>query len=457
MRGRQEAQNREIPQATRKESAPAATQTPWTSLNCWTFQPSFSISAMNEQPIPIFEFPNGLTLLVEEMPHVQSASFCIMTPAGAIHEPDGQNGTAAALCDMMTRGSGQRNSREISNALDLLGVQYSENVGWNFLSFSGATLAENLSATLPIYGEILQRPLFPEDQFDAVMSGIEQNLLAEEDEPQRKALTELRRFCYGSPWNRPTEGTLAELERISLSSVQAYYDRVIRPNGTLIGVAGNVRAAEIRDIVAEAFGGWKPMTEPPLVPKPATCGQHHFAHKSTQTHIGLAWNAVPYGHADYYAAWAAVSILSGGSSSRLFTEVREKRGLCYSVYASLHSLLTEGRVLAYAGSLTERAQETLDVMISEMRNLHLGITESELSRCRARAKSSLVMQQESTGARAAALARDWFHLKKVNTLADISAAVNSVTIEQVVDYVCRFPARDFTIVTIGEHELKLPA
>lgn len=438
-------------------SARIAYVVPVNLLDFPVFLRPFRFHTMSEQSIHVFELPNGLTLLVEEMRHVQSASFTIMTPAGAIHEPQGRNGTAAALCDLMTRGAGGLNGQEMSNALDNLGVQQHENVGWNFLSFSGATLAGNLLKALPLYAEILQRPRFPEDQFEAVMSGIEQSLLAEEDEPQRKVLTELRKYCYDQPWNRPTDGSLDELHEISLASVQDYYQRTVRPNGALIGVAGNVRAGDVRDAVEAAFGDWKPLPERPIQRIPVSGQSHHLSHESAQTHLGLACPSVPYGHPDYYAAWAAVSILSGGTSSRLFTEVREKRGLCYSVYATLNSLLTEARILAYAGTAADRAQETLDVMLTEMRNLSSGIEESELARCQARAKSSLIMQQESTGSRAGAMARDWFHLKKVNTLADVRAAVDGLTVEQIVDYACRYPLQDFTILTIGEKELTLPA
>lgn len=412
---------------------------------------------MNPQSIHVFQFENGLTLLVEEMRHVQSASFSIMTPAGAIYEREGCNGTAAALCDLMTRGAGDRNSRQLSGVLDSLGVQRSENVGWNFISFSGATLAENLLQAIPIYADILRRPLLSEDQFPAVMSGVEQGLLAEEDEPQRKALVELRRLCYDSPWNRPVDGTLNELPHISHSSLVDAFNQNVRPNGTLVGVAGNVSAAEVRAAIEASFGDWAPLPERQVVRHSRTQRSLHIPHDSTQTHIALAYDAVPYGHPDYYAAWAATSILSGGSSSRLFTEVREKRGLCYSVYATLNSLLTEGRVLAYAGTTTERAQETLDVMVEVMRHLGEGIDAAELARCKARSKSSLIMQQESTGARAAAIARDWFHLHQVNTLEDIHDAVEAVTIEQIVDFACRFPARDLTVLTIGAQPLRLPA
>ncbi len=410
---------------------------------------------MQEQSIQTFEFENGLTLLVEQMPHVQSAAFSLLTPAGTIYEDQGLNGTAAVALDLMTRGAGERNSRELSEALDFLGVQGNDNVGWNFLSFSGATLAENLLEALPIYADIVQRPLMPEDQFPAVMNGAVQNLLSIDDEPQRKIFVELRKRCYDDPWGRSTDGTLDDLEKMTQQTLVDFTKKNVRPNGSLIGVAGNVDAEQIRDQVEKTFGAWEKLPEPEIVRQPCIGGVHHIHHDSTQTHIGIAYNSVAYDSSDYLTAWAAVSILSGGSSSRLFTEVREKRGLCYSVYATLNSLLTEGRVLAYAGTTTDRAQETLDVMFNEIRNLGEGIDEAELRRCKARAKSSLIMQQESTGARAGSIARDWFHLKRVKTLDEIHQEVEAITVESIVEYLKQHPLDGVTVLTIGAEPLEV--
>lgn len=411
---------------------------------------------MQEQSIHTYELANGLTLLVEEMRHVQSAAFALLTPAGTIYEPYGENGAAAAALDLITRGAGERNSRELSAALDFLGVQANDHVGWNFLTFSGATLAENLLPALPIYADLVQRPLLPEDQMPAVMNSAVQSLLSIEDEPQRKVFVELRSLCYDDPWGRSSDGKLADLENLSYESLVKFSRTNLRPNGSLIGVAGNVNADEVKEQVERHFGNWAPRPEPEIVRRPCTGGVHHLPHDSSQTHIGIAYDSVPYDSPDYLTAWAAVSILSGGSSSRLFTEVREKRGLCYSVYATLNTLLTEGRVFAYAGTTTERAQETLDVMLEEIRKLSQGIDQAELKRCQARAKSSLIMQQESTASRAGAIARDWFHLKRVKTLDEIHAQVESLSVEQIVDYLNRQLAPKFTILTIGAEPLNVP-
>ncbi|MEW4489872.1 pitrilysin family protein [Thalassoglobus sp. JC818] len=410
---------------------------------------------MHKQSIQVHQLDNGLTLLIEQMKHVQSAAFTLMTPAGVAYEPNGKNGTAAAALDLMTRGAGGRSSREITAALDSLGVQGNDSAGWNFLSFSGAALAENVAEAIPIYAKILREPLLPEDQFLAVINGTLQSLLAIEDDPQRKVFVELRKLCYDAPWGRPSDGTLDDIRSLTYDDLVSHVQQKVRPNGALIGVAGNVDPVRIQETIEACFADWEALPEPQFEVTPAANGIHHIDHESTQTHIGLAFPGVQYGSPDYLTAWAAVSILSGGSSSRLFTEVREKRGLCYSVYATLNSLLTEGRVLAYAGTTTERAQETLDVMMTEIRKLGDGIEDAELRRCKARAKSALIMQQESTGARASSIARDWFHLHRVKTLEEIHSEVEAITVEQIQDFLKRHPLENPTLLTIGAKPLEL--
>ena len=165
---------------------------------------------------------------------------------------------------------------------------------------------------------------------------------------------------------------------------------------------------------------------------------------------------MPYRDPNYYASWAAVGVLSGGMSSRLFTEVRERRGLCYSVYATLSSLRDEARVLCYAGTTAERAQETLDVTLRELVRLEEGIETEELDRCKARAKSSLIMQQESTSSRSSSVARDWYHLGRVMTLDEIRSKIDALSVETVLRYVREHPARDVTVLTIGPQALEVP-
>lgn len=412
---------------------------------------------MAAQELHTHQFENGLTLLVEPMRGVQSASFSLIVPAGVVHEEPGKNGTSAVLCDLVSRGAGDRDSRQLSAALDSLGLQRSESVGWNHISFSGATVAENLLPALAVYADIIRRPHLPEAEFPAVVAGVEQSLRATEDEPRQKVIIELRRRCYEAPWGRPADGDLSELANVSLDAVRALHARCVKPHGAILGIAGNVDFARALETVEAALGDWQPGEEDAIHTGARGARLDHIPLDSTQTHIGLSFPSVPYRDEAYYAAWAAVNVLSGGSSSRLFTEVREKRGLCYAISASLNSLLDQGRVLAYAGTTSERAQETLDVTLAEIHRLSEGIEPAELDRCRAGAKSALIMQQESTGARAASLARDWFHLGRVTTLDEVHQKIDGLTLEAVMDYVHSHPPDDLTVLTIGPEPLEVRA
>ncbi|MEX0978312.1 MAG: insulinase family protein, partial [Pirellulales bacterium] len=161
-------------------------------------------------------------------------------------------------------------------------------------------------------------------------------------------------------------------------------------------------------------------------------------------------------HPDYFQAWGAVGVLSGGTSARLFIEVREKRGLCYSVYATMHTLLDRGCVLCYAGTSAERAQETLDVLLSELVRLAEGVEAGELNRLKARMKSSLIMQQESSTARSGAIARDWYHLGRVRTMDELSRLLDELSCQSINAYLAAHPPGDFTIVTLGPQPLEVP-
>jgi predicted Zn-dependent peptidase len=411
---------------------------------------------IHEQVIHTHTFPNGLTLLVEPMRTVQSAAFSFLVPAGCVYEPEGACGTVAVLADLISRGAGEMDSRELLAALDNLGVQGGETPGLQFITLSGATLAANLPASLDLYADILLRPHLPEDEFPAALAGIEQSLRANEDEPRQKLMPELRRRAYDKPWGRPPDGILEDLPNVNHAGVCRLYEQCVRPNGSIMGVAGNVEFEAIRDAVGRLFGDWQPKPDPTFPTHPGGPARDHLPHDSEQTHIGLAYRSVPLPDPDYYTAWAATVILGQGMSSRLFTEVREKRGLCYSTYASYNGMKHDARVTCYAGSANGRAQETLDVMCREIAHLQGGVTEDELVRCRAMAKSSLVMQQESTRQRSWSLALNWHLRGRVVTLQEVKDEIDALTVRRIQDYLDAHPPREFTALTVGPEPLNVP-
>jgi predicted Zn-dependent peptidase len=151
----------------------------------------------------------------------------------------------------------------------------------------------------------------------------------------------------------------------------------------------------------------------------------------------------------------AIEVLSGGMASRLFTEVREKRGLCYSVRAMHQTIRGAGSIIAYAGTTEERCQETLEVLLAELARLAEGVTEEELARARTGLLAGLVMQSEATRSRALSIARDQYLIGEVRTPEEIRRGVESVTPDSIYEFLRRRPARDFTIVTLGPRELEI--
>lgn len=408
------------------------------------------------QSIYTHTYANGLVLVAEQMNSLESAAFSLLVPAGCAFETADRAGLAALTTELTLRGAGDRDSRRFVQDLENLGVERGESVSTAHVSYSGATLADNLLPALDIYADLLRRPQLPDDQLEPSRMVALQELRAIEDEPSQKVMLELRRHQYPDPWGRSSHGNEESLLSIDLAQIRAYHAEHFRPDGMILGVGGNFDWPRLKDHVEQRFGDWTG----PAVAQPTTGASldkcTHIQHDSNQTQIGIAYNSLPYRHPDYFQAWGAVGVLSGGTSSRLFIEVREKRGLCYSVFAMMHTLRERGSVLCYAGTSAERAQETLDVTLAELARIADGVEADELDRLKARIKSSLIMQQESSAARAGAIARDWYHLGRVRTLDEVGQLVDGLSRDSINAYLSAHPPGDFTVVTLGPEPLEVP-
>ena len=401
-------------------------------------------------------FPNGLTLLAERMPGVQSAAMTFLVPAGSATDPSDRSGAATVLSDLVLRGAGSRDSKQLTDHLDSLGLQRSSSVGVHHTRFGCAALSAKVMQGLPVYADIVRRPHLPEPGFDAARDLALQALAGLEDEPRQKLLIKLREWHLPSPYGRSSMGQKDHLEKLTLELCKVDHARRYHADGAILAVAGNIDFGAVRDEVAKHFGDWNGQHDSAVEVLPPPGNFHHEHQKSEQTHIGIAWPSIPETDTDYYTLRLALEVLSGGMSGRLFTEVREKRGLCYSVWAGYTSLKGQGSVLGYAGTSNERAQATLDCFVTELYRLSEGVTPAELERAKTGLKASTIMQGESTSARAGAIAHDYFIRGRIRTLEEIKSAIDSVSVEQVNAYLKTHKAGPFTIVTVGPKELKLP-
>jgi predicted Zn-dependent peptidase len=399
-------------------------------------------------------FPNGLTLVAEAMPWLESAAFALMVPCGCAYEPANLAGLASFTCEMIQRGCGTRNSRQFVEDLENLGFEGSAGVSLAHTSYGGAMPAVNLPEVLSIYADLMLKPHFPEDQFEDARQVCLQEVRSVEDELSQKMMQELRRRHYGEPWGRSHQGTDASIEAITPAAILDFYRQAYQPRGAILSVAGKIDWPVLRDQVEKLFANWQPQPASQLIETAPPRGYHHMPHEAGETHIGVAYDSIPYSHPDYFQLRGAIGVLSDGMSSRLFTEVREKRGLVYTVYASCQSLLDRGSVFAYAGTTTDKAQETLEVLLAELQKLPAGVEDAELARLKAHIKTSMIMQQESSRSRASSIAGDWYYLGRVRPMEELQKILNGLTSETINQYLAANPPRKFTICTLGENRLE---
>jgi predicted Zn-dependent peptidase len=411
---------------------------------------------LSQSEIYTYHLPNGLTLVAEPISGIRSAAFQFLIPAGAATDPEGREGASTVLEGLSYRGAGGKDTRALSDALDGLGLQRSGGAEVEYASFGGALLADDLIRALELYADILRRPALPPDEFDAERDLAYQRLDRLEDSPAEKLFVELRRTYFPGPYGRTPLGSREGLAALSPEIIRQEHARRYRPQRAILSVAGAFHWEELHHAIERLFGDWE--GAPPALPPPSTTGRAGYRHvpqETAQEQIGVAYPTAGLGEMGYYDARLAVEVLSGGMAARLFTEVREKRGLVYSVRAVQQSVKGAGYVLAYAGTTAERCQETVEVLLGELRRIAEGVTDEELARARTGLLSALIMQGESTRARAGVLARDQYLLGRVRSLGEIRRSVEEVTTESIHQYLRAHPPGDFTVVTLGPRELQV--
>ena len=411
------------------------------------------------------QFTNGLWLVAELIEHAESLAMTIQVPAGVVAEPEDQQGIASLLAEMICRGAGDLAARAHSDALDRLGVQRSTEVETNHLRLSAVMIGTKLTDALPLLTDMVRRPMLAESTLAPIRDLALQALDALEDEPQQKVFLELKRRHLPQPMARSPLGQRSHIEAVSLDQLRQFWQAAFVPSvvetseksgsaNAVIGFAGKFEWERLKDQVEHGLGDWSGQIKAARETTPAPRGYDHQKAQTTQVHIGLMYDAVSECDERSMLQRAATWVLSGGMSGRLFTEVREKRGLCYSVYAVYAGQRDRGAVVSYAGTSKARAQETLDVMRSEHKRLSEGVEADECERALVGMKSGLVMQGESSGARARAITVDQYIYGRPRGLDEVEKEVEAVSLDLLRQFVADNPPPPMTIVTVGPQALK---
>ena len=408
-----------------------------------------------EQRIDTCVLPNGMVLLGEPMPGVESVAFNFMLPAGVARMPAGACGASNVLSDWIFRGAGSHDSRQLGDALDGLGLHRAASIGSAQVTIGAALESSNLAQALGLYTDVILHPHLRDEKFELARQLMIEELQAVEDEPRQKVMLELRKRFYPDPLGRSNMGEMDDLEGLTAERTREIAGNHLNPRETIFTVAGKYDFAAVRGQLESAFG---PNEGRPLSPPEVDSRGPKYTHipnEGAQVHIGLMTNTARFTDAGYYDARMALSVLSGGMSARLFTEVREKRGLCYAVGAKYNSLKEAAGIACYAGTTPEKAQETVDVIIGEFNRLAQGISAEEMDRARIGLKSAVILHSESSSSRAGAIGSDYYMLGRVRPLDEIKQRIEETSVESVLAFLRSNPFEDFTVVTIGPKEVRV--
>jgi predicted Zn-dependent peptidase len=398
---------------------------------------------------------NGMVLLGEPMEAVESVAFGFMLPAGAAHLPDGCCGAGSVIADWIFRGAGDKDSRQLSDALDGLGLVRGRSVSSSHITLGAALEAGNLAQALDLYADIILSPSLKEDQFELARQLAIDEVLSLDDDPRRKVMLKLREQFYPSPLGRSAVGEIEELQALTTQVSRQIIEDKFNLSQTIFAVAGKYDFDAVCRQIERMFETEQHENAESVTLGPRVGKYTHIDNDGAQVHIGVMTETVKPTDEDYYDARVAVSVLSGGMSARLFTEVREKRGLCYAIGARYHGLKKAAGIMCYAGTTPDKAQETLDCVIGEFNRLGQGISEEEIARAKVGLKSSLILQSESSSSRAGAIASDYYILGRIRSLDEIKNKIEQTTVDSVLGFLRNNQFNEFTVVTIGPKQVTI--
>ena len=398
---------------------------------------------------------NGMVLLGEPMEAVESVAFGFMLPSGAARLPKGCCGAGNVIADWIFRGAGDKDSRQLSDAIDGLGLVRGRSVGSSHIAIGAALEAGNLAAALDLYADIILKPSLKDDQFELARQLAIEEVLSLDDDPRHKVMLKLREQFYPDPLGRSTVGEIEELKVLTARMAGQIIEDKFNLSQTIFSVAGKYDFDAVCQQIERLFES-EQQEDGELTALGTRAGKYtHLDNDGAQVHIGLMTETVKPTDEGYYDARVAISVLSGGMSARLFTEVREKRGLCYAIGARYHGLKEAAGVMCYAGTTPDKAQETLDCIVGEFSRLGDGISEEEIDRAKVGLKSSLILQSESSSSRAGAIAGDYYMLGSVRSLDEIKDKIEQTTVDSILTFLRNNPFRNFTVVTIGPKQVKV--
>ena len=375
---------------------------------------------------------NGFRVVTEAMPGLTSAAVGIWVLAGARNEAERENGIAHFLEHMAFKGTGRRSAMQIAEAIEDVGGHINAYTSREATAYYARVLKEDVPLAADVLADILRNPAFEPREIEVERGVILQEIGQALDTPDDIIFDWLQEQAYPDhPLGRSILGPEARVRGFARTDLEGFVDRHYRPGQMVLAAAGAVDHDALVRLAEALFGDMAPAPAAEAPRARFTGGEMRREKPLEQAHLALAFEGPEYAHADIYAAQVYATALGGSMSSRLFQELRERRGLCYTVFAQAGAYADTGMMTIYAGTSAAEAGALAEVTIDEMKRAAEDLSEAEIARARAQMKAGLLMGLESPSNRAERLARMLQIRGHVPDVADVIARIDAVGVNDV--------------------------
>jgi predicted Zn-dependent peptidase len=380
--------------------------------------------------VEVTRLPSGLSVVTDRMPHLESATLGVWVGAGSRDEAPDEHGISHLLEHMAFKGTKRRSARQIAESIEAVGGDLNAMTSTESTAFYARVLKADVPLAIDVLSDILSEPAFDPEELRREQNVIVQEIGGLEDSPDELVFERLQETAFPKQAvGRSILGTSETVRSFNPARIRAYLERNYRAPDMLVAAAG---AVEHRTIVEEAEKRFAKFIGP-AAPAPERAqfrgGTRVESRDLEQVHIALALQGLAVSDQALYSLQVFTNVLGGGMSSRLFQEVREKRGLCYSIHAFHMPYADTGLFGLYAGTDEIDAPELMRVMVAEVANATETLNETEVARAKAQMKASLLMALESSEARLGQLARQMLAYGRPIPLDEIVGKVDAVTVE----------------------------
>lgn len=370
---------------------------------------------------------NGVRVVFEHMPHLQTVSVGLWVDVGARHETVEQNGISHLLEHMAFKGTTRRTAKDIAEEIENVGGHLNAYTSRDHTSYYARVMKEDLLLGIDLLSDIVRNSVFAEDELLKEKEVIVQEIGQAEDTPDDVVFERFQETAFpNQPIGRSILGTVDRVRNFCVEDLNKFQSHHYGSQTMIVAVAGNFDIDKLIIMLEDALGGLKKGNQKIIEPARYVGGFHATEKNLEQTHVTLGFPSLSFNDPNYYALQVYSTILGGGMSSRLFQEVRENRGLAYSIYSFVSPHSDSGVFGVYAGTGPHQAKSLFPVVADEMKKMTHAVEEKEVARAKAQLKAGLLMSLESTSSRIEQMGRQMLVYNRPLPIDEMIEKVNAI-------------------------------